>query len=170
MLTVVINQLFMIKSTRKRTWQTADLLEAVKNSTSRRQVLYKLGLREAGGNYSQIKKYIEELKLNTSHFTGAGWSRGLKGIGKPRYSLEEILVENSYYQSFMLRNRLFNAKLKPRHCEECNWSTRSPDGRLPLELDHINGNRYDNRLENLRILCPNCHSLKPTHRARNKKK
>ncbi|MGB4076287.1 MAG: HNH endonuclease [Minisyncoccia bacterium] len=39
---------------------------------------------------------------------------------------------------------------------------------MPVELDHVNGDRHDNRIENLRILCPNCHSLKPTHRGRNK--
>jgi len=46
---------------------------------------------------------------------------------------------------------------------------KTPDGYLPLELDHINGDHHDNRLENLRILCPNCHSLKPTHRGRRRK-
>lgn len=60
--------------------------------------------------------------------------------------------------------------LKPACCEECGWAKISNDGRLPLELDRINGDRNDNRIENLRILCPNCHSLQPTHRGRNKKR
>ncbi|HKP51497.1 MAG TPA: HNH endonuclease [Chloroflexia bacterium] len=53
-------------------------------------------------------------------------------------------------------------------CEECGWARRAVDGRLPLELHHMNGNRYDNRLENLIVLCPNCHSLKDNHRGLNK--
>ena len=64
---------------------------AVKISTSHRQVLKKLGLRTAGGNYEQIKKYIKEYKLNTKHFKGKAWNRGLRGIGKPIISLTEIL-------------------------------------------------------------------------------
>ena len=64
--------------------------------------------------------------------------------------------------------RLFKAGLKKAGCEECGWAKLSADGRIPVELDHINGDRYDNRIENLRILCPNCHSLKSTHRGRNK--
>ena len=155
---------------RKRTWTLEQLKEAVKTSLSYRQVLFKLKLREAGGNYEQLKKYVREYKLDESHFTGRTWNKGLRGIGKPLYSLEQVMVKDSLYQSYMLRNRLFSEGLKKIGCEECGWATKSEDGRIPLELDHINGDRHDNRLENLRILCPNCHSLKPTHRGRNRSK
>jgi len=154
---------------RKRKWTKLQLENAVKNSTSYRQVLKKIGLRMAGGNYEQIKKYIQEYKLNTGHFKGKAWNRGLKGIGKPIIPLAKILKRNSLFQSFKLKKRLFDGGIKKQYCEECGWNKRSEDGYLPLELDHINGDRHDNRLENLRILCPNCHSLKPTHRGRNKK-
>ncbi|MFA5747180.1 MAG: HNH endonuclease [Candidatus Paceibacterota bacterium] len=155
---------------KKRSWTAEQLKEAVKSSFSFRQVLGKLGLKQAGGNYDQIKKYTEEYKLDVSHFKGKGWSLGLCGIGKPRLSLEKILVEGSYFQSFKLKKRLFSAGLKSQKCEICGWAERTADGYLPLELDHINGNHRDNRIENLRVLCPNCHSLQPTHRGRNKKK
>ena len=154
----------------KRKWSELQLNNAVKKSKSYRQVLHLLGLKEAGGNYQQIKKYIKEYNLDISHFTGKVWNKGLKGIGKPRLSLESILVKNSYYQSFKLKKRLFVAGIKKQSCEECGWATKNSDGYLPLELDHINGDHNDNRLENLRVLCPNCHSLKPNHRGRNIKK
>lgn len=155
---------------RKRKWSITKLKQSVSNSRSIRQVLKKLELKEAGGNYSQIKKYIKKYNIDTKHFMGRGWSKGLKGIGKDRIPLEKILVISSNYQSHKLKNRLFKAGIKKPQCEECGWAQRSKDGRLPLELDHINGNSCDNRLNNLRILCPNCHSLKPTHRGRNHKK
>ena len=154
---------------RSKSWTIEELKQAIKGSSSTRQVLKKLGLKEAGGNYSQMAKYISLYKIDTSHFTGKGWSKGMKGIGKPLLSLEEILIINGTYQSFKLKRRLYLAGLKKQECEECGWSKMSQDGRIPLELDHINGNRYDNRIENLRILCPNCHSLKPTHRGLNRK-
>jgi len=154
----------------KRSWTESQLAEAVKKSKSYRQVLFHLNLKRAGGNYAQVKKYIKEYNLDKSHFTGRAWNKGLKGIGKPRISLEEILVKESNYQSYKLKKRLFSSGLKKQCCEMCGWNKKASDGRLPLELDHINGNSKDNRLENLRVLCPNCHSLMPHYRGRNIKK
>jgi hypothetical protein len=151
---------------RKRSWTELKLKEAVNTSTSYRQVLVKLNLRDAGGNYSQIKKYVKECGFSTKHFKGKAWNKGLKGIGKPIIPLEKILVRESYYQSFKLKKRLFLAKLKPEFCEQCGWAKKTEKSCLPLELDHINGDKHDNRLKNLRILCPNCHSLTPHHRGR----
>lgn len=155
---------------KKKSWTESQLKKAARSSKSIRQVLKKINLRLAGGNYAQIKKYLKYYKIDTRHFTGQGWNKGMRGIGKPHIALENILVKGSDFQSYKLKKRLFDAKLKPQHCELCGWKKKSKDGRLPLELDHINGDSMDNRLQNLRILCPNCHSLQPTHRGRNRKK
>lgn len=153
-----------------RTWSEQQLREAAANVTSVRQLLFALGLKQAGGNYKQIAKYLKFYKVDTSHFRGQIWNKGLTGIGKPIRKLDEILVKGSTFQSYHLKKRLYTAKLKPKYCELCGWAQKSIDGRLPLELDHINGDNTDNRLENLRVLCPNCHSLQSTHRGKNIKK
>lgn len=154
---------------RKRHWSELQLRNAVKESKSYRNVIKILGLIPAGGNYDQVKKYIKEYDISTEHFTGMLWNKGLKFDFKPKRELEEILQKNITYQSFKLKKRLFLAKIKEPKCEICSWAQKSVDGRVPLELDHINGDRHDNRLENLRILCPNCHSLQITHRGKNRK-
>lgn len=154
----------------KVNWNKKLLQEIIQRSYSYRQVIKELGLIPAGGNYVQIKKYIQLFEINTKHFKGKAWNKGKKGLGVFKYSLDEILIKNSSYQSYKLKNRLFLSKLKKPLCEICGWAKKTKDGRLPLELDHINGINTDNRLENLRILCPNCHSLQSTHRGRNIKK
>lgn len=155
---------------RTKSWTRDQLVSAANEVTSIRQLLIRLGLREAGGNYKQIAKYIEEYAVDISHFRGMGWSKGLIGIGKPRLPTAKLLVKGGTFQSHKLKKRLFKEGLKKEACEICNWAIRSRDGRIPLELDHINGDSSDNRLNNLRILCPNCHSLQSTHRGRNIKK
>ncbi len=167
-LLVYLVNIWYYKPTKTRKWTQPQLEAAAASNFSIRQVLINLGLKPAGGNYFQIAKYLSEYRIPTDHFKGMGWNKGLTGIGKPRLSLDQILTTGSNFQSYKLKNRLFSLQLKKPECEECSWARSAENGRIPLELDHINGDSHDNRLENLRILCPNCHSLKPTHRGLNR--
>lgn len=154
---------------RSKKWTEKQLREAVQKSRSIRKVLQLLGLVEARGNYTQINNYIKEYKIDIKHFTGKGWNTGIF-LPTPAKPLKEILIKQSSFQSHKLKKRLFKENIKKPQCELCGWSKTSEDGRIPVELDHINGDKFDNRIENLRILCPNCHSLQSTHRGKNKKK
>lgn len=155
------------KAPRTTRWTDDELRAAVATSRSVAQVISTLGLIPAGGNYEHIQRKIKKLALDSSHFTGMGWSRG--SITGPRAPVTRILVEGRPTGSHHLKKRLFREGLKRPACELCGWAERASDGRIPVELDHINGDNDDNRLENLRILCPNCHSLQPTHRGLNRK-
>ena len=149
-----------------RKYTEQRLRDAVKTSTSIRQVLKKLGLAEAGGNYATIQEKIREYALDTSHFLGKRWK---KGSAKPVFQskpLQEILIKSSSYQSFKLKIRLIEEGIKEEQCERCRrffWNGE----KIPLELHHKNGDRRDNRIENLEILCPNCHAQTETYRAKN---
>ena len=155
---------------RRTRWSLDDLHAAVTTSSSYRELLNSLGLRPAGGNYATIRKHLASAGLTTDHFLQRPWNRGLRVDRRAVHSIDEILRKGSEYQSFKLKRRLIAAGLKDARCEACGWAERAPDGRVPLELHHVNGQRDDNRLENLRVLCPNCHSLQPTHRGLNKRR
>jgi len=142
------------------------LREAVKLSTSMRQVLLMLEVAPYGGNYDVLRKAIRYFNLDISHFTGQAWNKGK--ILPPKYSLESYLTNEVPIQSFKLKNRLLQAGFFEHQCSRCKkttWQSQS----IPLELDHINGNNKDNRLTNLRLLCPNCHALTPTFRNKKRK-
>lgn len=145
--------------------------EAVAASYSAAQALRNLGLRPAGGNYVQLRDRIATLGLATTHWTGKAHLRGKRNPFVPKIPLEEILVEHSRYRgsTSLLKKRLIEAGLLTTRCGRCHlvsWLGES----ISLHLDHINGHRNDHRLENLRLLCPNCHSQTATYCGRNKGK
>lgn len=141
------------QSERKRKWTENDLIVAVSNSSSYAEILSKLDLAIAGGNYKLVQSHINRLELDISHLKGQGWNRNNYSV-----PLEDILTENSsYYDSSSLKKRLFREKLLENKCYECGLEDEWNSLPISLQLDHINGIKNDNRIENLRILCPNCH-------------
>lgn len=153
---------------RQRAWTDEELARAVSSSGSIAQVLKRLNLRPTGGNYKSIKAHILRLDLDVSHHLGQKWasSQGLNRCA-PKRSLEEVLVENSTYtNSSYLKKRLLDAGKLERKCYACNL-TKWRETLIPLELEHINGINTDNRLDNLTLLCPNCHALTSTYRGKN---
>ncbi|MDA3780318.1 MAG: HNH endonuclease signature motif containing protein [Bacteroidales bacterium] len=151
----------------KHKYSKNELENAVKESKSIASVCRCLNIRPVGGNYKTIKEKIKKYDIDNSHFTGQGWNVGLKFKPSKKRPLSEILVKNSDFSSTTkLKHRLFNEGVKEKKCEKCKLSEwlGLP---IPLELDHINGINTDHRIENLRILCPNCHAQTPTYRRRN---
>lgn len=148
-----------------------EFRQAVAESLSVAQVLGRIGLVPAGGNYKTVHARIARLGLDTSHFTGAAWNQGAryKSFGR-KAQLHEILVENSPYNfTHGLKKRLLQEKLKSWRCEDCGlaeWKSQP----IPLELYHRNGINNDHRLENLQLLCPNCHALTENYRGKNQAK
>lgn len=144
-----------------RTWTDTQLRDAVHTSSTKREVLEKLGLGVWGGNYRSLAKHLARLSLDTSHFTPG--KTGAKNRTQPlKWSLDEILVEDSPFHTGHLKNRLIKEQILEEQCSECGlteWQGKP----ISLHLDHINGKSRDNRRENLRLLCPNCHSQTPTY-------
>lgn len=136
----------------------------VKTSESISDIATKLGYRSKGGGVTKlIKDRIKELNIDISHF-----NRYAKGnLTEKNKPLEDILVQNSTYtNNTSLKKRLLETQLIEYRCYICGiseWNNQP----LSLQLDHINGNNKDNRIENLRLLCPNCHSQTDTFSGRN---
>lgn len=120
-----------------------------------------LDKKPTGGNYRTIDNIIKEYNLDISHFKSEPWNKNIR-YKNPIKSLDEILVENSsHLNTNSLKLRLIKNGLKEYKCELCG-------NKEIVELHHINGNPTDNRIENLQLLCPNCHSKTNNYRGKKK--
>ena len=139
----------------------------VQEANSYSDCLRALGLGTSGGSSTDtLKRRIAELDCDTTHFGSKPQNRSGHNA---RYTLDEILIENSTYVNIArLKLRLVNEGRMEYKCANCGlteWQGQT----LSLHLDHINGINNDHRIENLRFLCPNCHSLTETYAGKNKK-
>lgn len=148
-----------------------ELIKIVMNSFSYANVCRNIGVSSVGGNFNTVKKYIKLYNINIDHFTGQCWNTGdkYKFNGKI-IQLEEILKgEHPDYKSSSLRIRLIRNDIKENKCEMCGiveWN----NAKISLHLHHIDGDNTNHKLENLKILCPNCHSQTDTFGAKNSQK
>jgi hypothetical protein len=149
---IYIRCIIVIKITKE------EMKKAIETSSSMRSACVKLGL-----HFNTFSRYAKIFGLYRPN-------QGNKGISKPKiegngkYKLDDILEgKHPEYQSRKLKLRLFQAGIKNNKCEECGIDSWNKKG-IVCELDHIDGNSNNHKLENLRILCPNCHSQTSTFR------
>lgn len=139
------------------------LQDAVDNSHSVADVLRFLGLKWAGGTHHYISSKIKSYEIDTSHFGGKGWAKGR--TSPDRLDWTAILVYDRLngrkQHTYMLRRAIVDSGAE-EVCSECGkppvWNNKP----LVLEIDHIDGNNVNDVPENLRFLCPDCHSQQAT--------
>jgi hypothetical protein len=146
---------------RRLTFTELELRAAVEASRCYSDVLRHLGLRTAGGNPRTVQKYVALWGIPVDHFDPDA-VRATR-IRRPPIPLVQLLVEHSTYDRGHLKDRLYATGLKARSCELCGQGEIWRGARMSLILDHINGVATDNRLDNLRIVCPNCNATLATH-------
>lgn len=156
---------------RKGKYTREEFTRAWLTSKTIGEVARKLGRNNSGGGYVVLKTAAQELNLTADHMIEYGL---ITGPGYNRYRcipLSEILVENSSYTNIarlkirLPREGFLEAKCYEEGCGLTEWKGKP----ISLQLDHINGDKFDHRIENLRLPCPNCHSQTDTFAGRNKR-
>ena len=132
------------------------IIEACKSNPTMAKAAESIGMP-----YSTFKRKAMKLRVWKTN-------QGAKGTRKPQKKLKDIFENKLYMKSYNLKDRLYLEGYKEVKCERCGIEDTWNGKAIVLELDHINGDKTDNSLENLRILCPNCHSQTKTFR--NKKR
>ena len=144
-----------------------NLEPIVKKSKNWAEVLITLNMTTTGGSRETLKKYVKLHDIDISHFeTPQERYKRIHSrlVFHHTIPLSKILIKNSTYKNTThLKERLYKEGIKKRKCELCGQDEMWRGKKMSLILDHINGVNNDNRLENLRIVCPNCNATLPTH-------
>lgn len=149
----------------KSHWKKEVLEQIIPNCITYTKVLEDLHLVPRGHNFRTLQKYIKKYDIDISHFDP---DKNKKHPNKFRKELSELLLENTQVKSHDLKERLYKEGYKERICELCGQGEEWNGRKMSLILDHINGEHSDNRLENLRVVCPNCNATLDTHCGKHK--
>jgi 5-methylcytosine-specific restriction endonuclease McrA len=131
-------------------------------------VLRYFGMDSRGGNNKTVRARIKHLKIDDSHIARGCTSNRGRTFRPRALPLDQVLVKNSTYNRLSLKTRIISEGIVEYKCSECSLGDLWRDKKIVLVLDHINGINNDNRVENLRFLCPNCNSQTPTFAGRNR--
>ena len=152
----------------RRKYTPEQFAAAWKSSESIRQVALKLGLDARGEAYRVIQRGADDLGLKSDHMKPYGFNNETKRNQHTANPLRNILVKNSTYtNTASLKSRLIKNGDLIYKCKICGIDTHNGK-KIVLQIDHINGDKLDHRIKNLRLICPNCHSQTKTYRGRNK--
>lgn len=139
------------------------LIKLLNESNTYSNFLDKIGSSKSGNSYKFTKKYLNNIGVDYTKLTNKRWSSSEK-------SIKEVFINGSSFNNKSLKNKILKYNLLEYKCVKCDniglWLGKP----ISLQLDHINGNNTDNRIFNLRFLCPNCHSQTPTFSGKNNKK
>jgi Zn finger protein HypA/HybF involved in hydrogenase expression len=152
-----------------------DLIKIIKECDSYSEVIEKVGLSPVGGGNSRnLKLRIKKDNIDISHFTHKrkmkqGWINGAKKhIDKKRKPIEFYLKQNTILNPYT-KIRIIKENILENKCSCCGISSIWNNKPIVLQIDHKNGDSSDNRIENLRVICPNCHSQTSNFAGKNKK-
>jgi len=147
------------------TKQHEKIKELCETAETYTEVEIKLGTASPN---TTLRKYIKFHAIPMPKYAGQRVANRNSQKSRKTWTLAD-LQENTLMTRSVVKRLLFRHEVKKRECEECGWAKQRPsDGQIPLDLHHKNGDSSDNRIDNLQILCPNCHALTPNYAGKNK--